>query len=185
MKLHRSFCWSGKNCVKATDKILLGSPLLALTTRFPFSGYFFAEFNQDCYEALERRCSAFSRPDLIHNYQRDANQIISTIVTTIRQFSPNSLNLAFLDPEGLELNWETVAQLGTLRCDLIIHYSQQGITRNIGKAYETPNETSLDRFFGTDAWRNVYAPYYSKTRTKGLHRELIDFYKERLHSLGY
>ena len=122
---------------------------------------------------------------MVHIYTENANKIVSTIVATIRQISPQSLNLAFLDPDGLELEWKTVALLGTLRCDLIIHYSQQGLTRFIRNAWEVNDETAVDRFFGTIEWRKIYATWKNKNRKSGIHRELIDLYQDRLHSLGY
>jgi len=122
---------------------------------------------------------------LVNFYTGNANDVVTRVVAHIRQVSSRSLNLAFLDPEGLELDWKTVAQLGTLRCDLIIHYSQQGISRNIGQAYLSTSEIKTDRFFGSSEWRKIYEPWHSRPNKKGLHRELLDFYKDRLRSLGY
>jgi three-Cys-motif partner protein len=119
-------------------------------------------------------------------YTEDANRIVDTIVESIRMFSPNSLNLAFLDPYGLDLEWSTVAKLGSLqRCDLIIHYSQQGFSRYIKKAHRVENVTKVDSFFGTDEWRDIYTAWCEEPKKRGLHRELIDLYKRRLKSLGY
>jgi three-Cys-motif partner protein len=179
------FAGPGKNRIKETGEILLGSPLLALTSKYPFSGYFFSELDLDCHNALDIRCSTSILDEKIKVYNQDANKIVTTIVGTIQQFSPRSLNLAFLDPEGLELEWNTVAQLGKLRCDLIINYSQQGLTRYIAKAYESNVETVVDRYFGTKKWRDIYAPWHNKPRKIGLHKELISFYKARLGGLGY
>jgi len=180
------FAGPGKNVVKDTTEVFLGSPLLALTTRFPFTGYYFSNNDPIQIEALKQRCSASPQCDTLNIYNENANQIVNAIVGNIRQFSPNSLNLGFLDPFGLELEWSTVAKLGTLQhCDLIIHYSQYGLNRNIKQSYETKSETAVDRFFGTNAWRDIYTLWCNKPRITSLHRELIDLYKERLISLGY
>jgi three-Cys-motif partner protein len=179
------FAGPGKNILKDTGEVLLGSPLLSLKTKYPFTGYYFADLSLDNAHALEQRCAASPLSNLVHIYNENANRIVSTVVASIRQFFTHSLNLAFLDPEGLELEWSTVAQLGNLRCDLIIHYSQQGLSRFLPNAYESNQETSVDRFFGTEDWRNIYAPWHNKPRKIGMHRELIDLYKDRLKSLGY
>ena len=92
------------------------------------------------------------------------------------------LNLAFLDPEGLELEWATVETLAHLRTDLIIHYSQMGLERYMPIAIEKSEETVVDRFFGSRDWREIYLEWRNKT---GLHRQLIDFYKNNLKALGY
>jgi three-Cys-motif partner protein len=179
------FAGPGKNTIKGTGEILLGSPLLSLITRYPFTRYYFADLDTNNLKALRLRCTASSHCNLVQTYNENANKIVLTVVAKIRQLSPRSLNLVFLDPEGLELEWNTVAQLGTLRCDLIIHYSQQGLSRYIGKAYETNEETIVDRFIGTDVWRDIYASWQNKPRRTGVHRELMDLYKDRLKSLGY
>ena len=179
------FAGPGKNIIKDKDEILLGSPLLALVTKYPFTNYYFADLDSYNVKALRERCSASPQSNQVHTYTENANKIVSTVVATIRQFYPRSLNLAFLDPEGLELEWSTVAQLGTLRCDLILHYSQQGLTRFIGNAFMASEETSVDRFFGTGDWRDIYAHWHNKPRRIGMHRELLNFYKDRLKSLGY
>jgi three-Cys-motif partner protein len=179
------FAGPGKNIIKDKGEILLGSSLLALVTKFPFTNYYFADLDPDNVKALGERCSASPQKNQVHIYNENANKIVSTVVATIRKFYPRSLNLAFLDPEGLELEWSTVAQLGTLRCDLILHYSQQGITRFIGNAFTASEETSVDRFFGTIDWRDIYARWHDKPHRTGMHRELINFYKDRLKSLGY
>ena len=179
------FAGPGKNLVKSSGDVLLGSPILALTTKYPFTGYYFSELAKSNLDALRLRCSASPHHARIKDYAGDANVIVNSVVADIKQYSTHSLNLAFLDPDGLELEWSTIKKLGNLRCDLIIHYSQQGISRNIAVAYESANETIVDRFFGSSEWRKIYAQWYKKTSKKGMHRELIDFYKERLLSLGY
>jgi three-Cys-motif partner protein len=180
------FAGPGKNVVKDTSEVFLGSPLLALTTRFPFTGYYFVNNNPIHIEALKLRCSSSPLFNTVHIYTEDANKIVNTIVDGIRQFSPNSLNLAFLDPFGLDLEWATVAKLGSLqRCDLLIHYSQQGFSRYIKKAFQTENETKVDSFFGSNEWRDIYAKWCQEPRKRGLTRDLIDFYKKRLKTLGY
>jgi three-Cys-motif partner protein len=94
----------------------------------------------------------------------DANDKVRDVVTEITQFDKEfirgvlpCLNLAFLDPEGLELEWKTIETLAHLnRMDLIIHYSQNGLTRNIDKCYATQKDTVVDSFFGDRKWRDIY-----------------------------
>lgn len=179
------FAGPGKNVLKDTGKVILGSPLLSLVTKYPFTSYYFADLNPGNAVALEHRCSASPLSNLVYIYTENANKVVSTVVATISQFSPRSLNLAFLDPEGLELEWSTITKLGILRCDLILHYSQQGLSRYIGIAYQSQEETIVDRFFGTSDWRNIYSSWHNRPRKSGMHREFIDFYKDRLRSLGY
>ena len=114
------FAGSGK-CERRrkTGGIYLGSPLLALTTKYPFTGYFFVDYDPANIAALKKRCGASSVYDRARFIVGDANLVAEGIVQRIQGTS--ALNLAFLDPAGLELHWKTVVTLAQLkRLDLII-----------------------------------------------------------------
>lgn len=124
---------------------------------------------------------------LIGNANEKVKNIVNEIKKIDSEFIPDiwpSLNLAFLDPEGLELEWKTVSELAKLnKMDLIIHYSQQGIKRMADRAIESEKESVIDRFFGDKEWRRVYES--CKNDVTGIHRPLIDYYKSKLNQLGY
>jgi three-Cys-motif partner protein len=186
------FSGPGKCMVDGTHEYFLGSPLLSLTTEYPFTDYFFVDMDNENRDALQIRTSAIGIPkNRIHCLLGDANEKVFDIVNEIKKIDAEfvqgawpSLNLAFLDPEGLELEWNTVVELAKVnRMDLIIHYSQQGIKRMADRALESPKELIIDRFFGDKEWRKVYAA--CKDDATGIHRPLIDYYKEKLKNLGY
>ena len=175
----------GKNLIDQTGEILLGSPLLALTTQYPFGGYYFVEYDKNNAKALENRCSASKLSERVQLIVGDCNQVVETIVNQLKDNEQSSLNLAFLDPEGLELKWSTVARLASIRrMDMIINYPQGGLSRFMPKVYEQAEESAVDAFFGSREWRPIYAKYQVQS-SKGLHRELIDLYLGRLQALGY
>jgi three-Cys-motif partner protein len=173
----------GKNRVRGTGEILLGSPLLALTTQYPFTGYFFVDLAAENTQALQLRCAASPNCKRANIRTGDCNDLVNDIVALIKHEEWRSLNLAFLDPEGLELRWETVAKLATVRrMDLIINYPEGGLNRYMRQAFETDSQTAVDHFFGDRKWRKIYQEWQNK---RGLHRQLIDLYKARLQNLGY
>lgn len=172
----------GKNRVRGTGEILLGSPLLALTTQYPFTGYFFVDLAAENTQALQLRCAASPNCKRADIRTGDCNDLVNDIVALIKREEWRSLNLAFLDPEGLELRWETVAKLATVRrMDLIINYPEGGLNRYMRQAFETDSQTAVDHFFGDREWRKIYQEWQNK---RGLHRQLIDLYKARLQNLG-
>jgi three-Cys-motif partner protein len=176
----------GKNVIRDSGTILLGSPLLALTTTYPFTGYFFVELSDENTKALQQRCAASPNSHLVDIHTGDCNDLVNDIVAHIKQDDWHSLNLAFLDPEGMELRWETVAKLATVqRMDLIINYPQYGLNLNMRQAFETTGQTRVDDFFGGQKWRKIYQDWQKGRAPPGLHRRLIDFYRERLQDLGY
>lgn len=177
------FAGPGKCVCRRTGVVHLGSPLLALTTKHPFTDYTFVDSNPENITALQERCDALSARVHIQFVVDDANQVAEEIAQRIRRVP--SLNLAFLDPDGLELRWETVATLAKIeRLDLFIHYSQMGLTRAMPQAYRAEEETTVDLFFGDWEWRRIYGEYRRKEESF-LHRQLMDHYKGKLKELGY
>jgi three-Cys-motif partner protein len=177
------FSGPGKCEDRATGQIYLGSPLVALTARYPFTHYYFVDSDQSAMAALERRCSALQVFSRIQFRLGNANAIASSLVNDLLPIP--SLNLAFLDPEGLELEWSTVATLATLdRLDLIVHYPQVGLNRYMPAASTHPGNTQVDRFFGDEEWRPIFEAH-ARGEESFLHRQLMDHYKDRLASLGY
>jgi three-Cys-motif partner protein len=187
------FAGPGKCRVEDSCEYFLGSPLLALTTEHPFTDYFFVDSNSENIDALKKRCAATEASSKIHYIVGDSNIQVNQIVEHINRVDKAyinglwpSLNLAFLDPEGLELEWKTVEALAKVnKMDLIIHYSQYGLTRNLDQCCTVEDETVIDRFFGDSEWRRIFGSWRAKSNRKGMHRELIDYYKSKLQKLGY
>jgi three-Cys-motif partner protein len=188
------FSGPGKCIIRDTNEYILGSPILALQTQYPFTDYFFADLDSQNIESLKARSKASKVSNAHISFAvGDANQQVYEIVSTITGFDKKfvqgllpCLNLAFLDPEGLELEWKTVEALaGMKRMDLIIHYSQNGLTRNLERCSSSQEETIIDKFFGDRYWRNVYKNVLEKKEMIGIHRALIDYYKSKLRDLGY
>lgn len=177
----------GKNRIDSS--IELGSPLIALSAKYPFTQYRFNELDPALNAALSRRVSASPLSSTVKVYQADANEIVHSICDEIeandkRPLSRwSTLNLAFLDPEGLGLHWDTVKRLAQVkRMDLLINFSTGGLNRNARKMLSVESDTAIDRFFGTREWRNLYIPSASATENR---RRWIDFYLSRLKEFGY
>ena len=176
---------SGKTRVEDSGTVLLGSALLALTTTYPFTGYFFTDLSEDKTATLRQRCAVSPLYQHVDIRTGDCNTLVDDIVAKIKADNWRSLNLAFLDPEGLELQWETIAKISTVRrMDLIINYPQGGLNRYMPIALEAEGQTAVDDFFGDREWRKIYAESLSKPGIH-LHRQLMDHYKQKLQGLGY
>ncbi|MCI0555593.1 MAG: three-Cys-motif partner protein TcmP, partial [Anaerolineae bacterium] len=177
------FAGPGKN--KIGNSIVLGSPLIALTTQIPLTQYRFNEKSAKIATALKQRVAASPQKAHTEIYQKDANEAVKDICEEIKARDLvkdglwSTLNVAFLDPEGLELHWETVAHLAEIaKMDLIINFSTNGIIRNYGAG----NYDVINRFFGTDEWMKIYRREKNPTFRR---RALIDFYRGRLREFRY
>jgi len=184
------FCASGKG-ETSKGKIILGSPLQALSQGSSFDQYFFSDSDSSRVNALKERCKPHPDFSKIKFDIQDANikikQIAKEIASTDKRWLPGqwqSLSLAFLDPYGLELHWESVETLARLRTDMIIYYSQMGITRQAPKEINEPSPTHIDLFFGSTQWRAIYKKYQMRDELT-LHRGLLDFYKANLAKFDY
>ena len=184
------FAGPGKCFVRENRTVHLGSPLLSLQTRYPFRRLFFAELESANINALKRRCRSSPRFSRIQFFEGDSNVRVHEIVQRISDLDGeyiegrwSSINVAFLDPEGLELCWETVATLATVsRMDLIIHYPEMGLNRMMSKVLALDRDTLVDAFFGDREWRSIYRAQQGR---RGIHRKLLDHYKGKLSDLGY
>jgi three-Cys-motif partner protein len=188
------FSGPGKCVIRGTNEHLLGSPLLSLNTQYPFTDYYFCDLDQQNIDCLKERAQVSKvSQNHIHYLAGDANRNVMEVTCDIERIDKvfvkglgSCLNLALLDPEGLELEWTTVEALGKMKTmDLIIHYSQNGLTRNLDKYLDSNDDTIIDKFFGDRRWRNVYKDSLSKQETSGKHRMLIDYYKTNLSKMGY
>jgi three-Cys-motif partner protein len=185
------FAGSGKYREEKGGVVLLGSALLALTTEYPFTNLYLADTSEENVAALKSRCQ--TSPSVVKQYLGNANQVVDFIVSDISNVDSkrmpgkwSSLNLAFLDPDGLELEWSTVTKLASLyTMDLIIYYSQYGLNINLKNSYQAKGETVIDRFFGNLEWRRIYEKWKMKSSMAGIYRELMDYYKDNLDKLGY
>ncbi|MDE0610571.1 MAG: three-Cys-motif partner protein TcmP [Anaerolineaceae bacterium] len=182
------FAGPGKNRFP-DDSVMLGSPLISLIAKHTFTHYRFIEADPVNCRALAERSQASARESRVQILRGDCNILVNDVVNEIRAFdnrqqhgSRSSLNLAILDPEGLELEWTTVEKLGRLnRMDLIINFSTSGITRNARRAVKTGQTDRIDSFFGTNEWQEIYVSAPQDSTHK--RRALLDFYKSRLHDL--
>lgn len=182
----------GKNVFSPSKEVMLGSPLIALTAPHPFTHYRFVELDSQNAQALERRISQSPYKDRVQVVQGNCNIVVDEIAREIASLDKSyiegrwpSLNLAFLDPEGLELEWQTVEKLGRMnRMDLIINFSLSGVTRNAKQIMERDSLSRLDKFFGTLEWREIYKSVMDKDNTH-IRRTMLDYYKNRLGQLGY
>ncbi len=180
----------GKNQVRETGKVLLGSPLLALTTEFPFTRYHFVELDESNLRVLSQRCSESPLWNRVRMHPGDANVATDEIVREIESEDRrwmlekwHNLCLAFIDPEGFEIEWETIAKLARMRrMDLIINFPIGGMNRLMPTAVSHDADSVVDSFFGGREWREIYMRFKDSPR---LARELLNLYRGKLVTLEY
>lgn len=166
------YCGPGVCWVKDTGRFVLGSPLIALNVAAPFTHVVFNDLDEECTQALEQRMADTDAQCLI--LSEDANKLAT--LNRIRQFIParHSLSLALLDPQGLDLDLETIHQLTIdRRMDLLINFPVHSLWRCLCKD-ELP---ILDRCLGK-GWP-------SRTTTQPWRAEARAHFHGQLATMGY
>src|SRR4030067_2740649 len=67
----------GKNRVRNSKTILLGSPLLALNIPHPFTGYYFVDKSARYTAALKQRCTSSPLHNRVDILNGDANDVVN------------------------------------------------------------------------------------------------------------
>jgi three-Cys-motif partner protein len=154
-----------------------GSPLIAAQAPHRFSRLHCCELSKRSFEALSARLARFPQPQAPQILRGDANVEVDTIVKSI---PAGTLSLAFLDPHGLHLNFDTVRRLSTTNVDLIIFFPDHlDALRNWEIYHENP-DSNLDRVLGT-SWRDEFKDAPAERRAD----ILSDIYIRQLRTLKY
>lgn len=143
--------------IKDTGDIVAGSPLVAAIYRTnPFDEYILIESNEERAAALQNRM------ELIANNVKviigDCNDCIPKIIDN---FERGDHYLAFVDCEGLEVNWSTIYSLLRQPGDLIFNFQSSSVARVAGRAKggSFPGDlTRLNTFYGDERWIDLSTP---------------------------
>lgn len=172
------FAGSGIERLRTSGKLEWGSPLIAAQAQHHFGSLHLCELNKTKYEALKTRVDRI-RPgsEVLHG---DGNEKVRAIVEGIPD---RALSLAFLDPYGLHLDYETLVCLSRKRVDMIIFFPDHiDALRNWKNLYFDDPDSNLDRVLGPGAdWRSI-RDGFPRERWPG---ELRKLYVKQIAKLGY
>jgi three-Cys-motif partner protein len=155
-----------------------GSPLIAAQAPHQFSRLHLCELNKKRYNALVQRLQRFPQPRDPQILCGDANELVTQVNAEIPS---GSLSLAFLDPHGLHLHFDTLRQLSERRVDFIIFFPDHlDALRNWENVYHGNPDSNLDLVLGA-SWREqmLSAP---KDRWPEVLRKI---YVSQISTLGY
>jgi len=178
------FAGPGMCVVRDTGEEIDASPLLALQTDKPFDVFAYADKSEDSLHAILSRFGARKASTEPLTFQGDCNQRIDDIAKVLPR---GHLYLAFLDPTGLDIHFETIRALtANHRVDLIVVFMDRlDLNRNIAKTYYDTQESKLDAFFGAGSnWRSKFADLANWTADKVTELSL-DIYRKQLRTIGY
>lgn len=178
------FAGPGKVRLKDSGKVLLGSPLLALSVPDPFDRYIFCEEDPVAMSALQQRVhGSFPKAD-VHYVPGDCNKVIDTIVKKIPKPSRQLkvLSFCFVDPFSLNIHFATIKKLSSYLMDFLILLMLMDPMRN-ETHYANENSDRIDHFLGLTAWRSRWKK--AKSQNTNIRKFLATEFAAQVISLGY
>jgi three-Cys-motif partner protein len=173
------FAGPGISIIDTTGDLEWGSPLIAAQAPNRFTGLHLCDMGKKKIEALQARIENYNQPTPPQLLLGDANQKVHDVTKSI---PIKSLSLAFLDPYGLHLNFDTLASLSSVRADLIIFFPDHlDALRNWENVYQGRPDSNLDLVLGTDAWLKAFNETARDKWAEALH----DIYIQQIKKLGY
>lgn len=138
-----------------------GSARIAANTQPPFSQVILIETDPARFAALNQMAAEFPR-QRFHLHNSDANSVVQRLCKetgwrTKSAESPRGLRgVIFLDPYGMEVDWQTVEAVAQTRAlDMWYFFPLMGLYRQAAKAAPSISQDKrnrLDRIFGTNEW---------------------------------
>jgi hypothetical protein len=123
-----AFSGAGVHVSKRTGQPIEGSPARALKVVPPFHRFYFIDMDADKIAHLQRLCAG--RTD-VHIHTGDANRYLTKELLPTIQFRNFNRALCLLDPYGLHLDWEVLAQAGQSQAvDMFLNFPVMDMNRN-------------------------------------------------------
>lgn len=167
------FAGPGRCLIRDTASEVDGSPLIALN--YAFSKYILVEENPANLRALRQRCLKSTKHGSIEIIAGDCNVVIDQVV-------PEGLSLAFIDPTGIDVHFDTIRKLTSGRAVDLLMTVQFGMDmkRNFQRYQKEGNRSELWKFLGGDVdWSAVTDVHAAlalfKARVKGLGYQTAEF----------
>lgn len=159
--------FSGPGVCRVREKgvRLPGSPLLAAHAAKAFRRIILVELGDVEASALEARMLGSPASDRFRVIRGDCNEAIQQVVDEI---PAESLTLAFIDPEGLDVHFETLRTLVSGRAvDFLLLFADAVEAVRNADFYESMPESKLDAMLGPDSgWREAWAKVRSSEGAK-------------------
>lgn len=176
---------------------LAGSPRVALEIENRFTDYVFVEQDPIRIGRLkDLRAEFSSNRTRIHIREKDCNSYLRQLIRDMDDKWSQWRGIVFLDPFGMQVPWNTIAELGATRAvEVLINFpvgmAIQRLLKRSGQ-FTAKEKSKLDRYFGTDEWFDLL--YKDDTDLIGQHVEkvqesgdvLVRWYRNRLKEIfGY
>jgi three-Cys-motif partner protein len=188
-----AFAGAGMHLSKTSGEFVPGSPTNALWVDPPFREYHFIDLDAKKVDALEK--IAAERSD-VRIYRGDCNRILLDKVLPRAEYGDYRRALCVLDPYGLHLNWEVIAQAGQMKSvDIFLNFPVLDMNRNVlwhDRAGVAADDIErMTRFWGDESWKQVSyreSPqgdlFGKRSEEKASNEEVAQAFRDRLRKVA-
>lgn len=147
---------------KEQQRFLAGSPQIALEVEPPFTTYVFIERSPERVAALEILKTKHEGLRKIAIRKADCRSYLHTRVANNPRIDwKKERAIVFLDPFGMQVNWETIVELASTRAiDVFLNFPVgMAIQRLLPRRAEdltSVRRQYLDNYFGATDWQQVF-----------------------------
>jgi three-Cys-motif partner protein len=171
------FSGPGRSIIRGSHEEAEGSPLLSL--KYNFAQYVFVDV-AEVLASLKQRLSRHPKLSQVSLIQGDCNTMINEVLAALPS---NHLTLAFIDPTGLQIKFNTIQRLVQNRkVDLLMTIQLgMGIRMNL-PSYAQTEGAALSDFLGNTGWREDLKAGGSPSQ---ITRRILNRYMKQLKALDY
>lgn len=179
------YAGAGHSRVYGTNKVLKGSPLIALTVPDAFDKYIFCEERPDLLAALRARVERL-RPGadaafISGNCDSEVDRIVALIPAGAA--GRTVLSLCVVDPFDFGVRFETLRRLSAVYIDFVVLLAiGMDANRNYDH-YVDGDSTKIDEALGNSEWRDRWKA--AGTKRRDFRRFLAEEFSRSMATLGY
>lgn len=171
------FAGPGRSIVRGSQEEVKGSPLVALD--YDFSRYVFVDI-PEILATLEKRLESHPKRSQVALVPGDCNIVLPEV---LKQLPAGHLTLAFIDPTGLQIKFNTIQRLVHNRSVDLLMTIQLGMGIRLNLPQSTQSEgAALTEWLGNSDWRKDSDEGGSWSQVT---RRIVSRYLAQIRDLGY
>jgi three-Cys-motif partner protein len=142
-------------------QFLAGSPRVALDLQFPFTHYIFVERSADRIAALDRLKTEYGSARSIHIREEECTEYLrDRIAVNPKMDWRTNRAIVFLDPFGMQVDWQTIEELAkTQAIEIFLNFpvgmAIQRLLLRQPDNFTDDRQRRLDEYFGSPDWKGV------------------------------
>lgn len=146
--------------------------VLTLPNKLVFDFYYFIDTNIESLKRLEQKLNHIQKEqELIQYCSGDCNQYLLELANAMKKNPKSYASLVLLDPFGMQINWESIANLTDTRTDIwILVPTGVIVNRLLDRNGNLKHSVKLQSFFGLSE-EEIRAYFYTKETVNTLFGE--------------